>query len=480
MDTKISWFGIDFGTTNSAAFSFTGLSAQKARQIHYGDDEGRPFPSIVAINKEDGSVITGREAKDRRNELSQSYRYFTSIKSIIDSNESWKIGGKLWTPETVAAEIFKALIERVKRDGGSNLDEAVVAVPNGFSPIKKQHLRNAAALAGLRISAFIGEPTAAFCSNSNELRECNTVAVFDWGGGTLDVTVLSVRDGKIQELATDGMNWAGNDIDLKLAEKIHTKIARKNGAAIPFAEMDPASKDRMLTACEAAKIELEDEDTAYIRVNKYADFGTVREALDYDFFDLLIEEDIQNAINCLDAALKKAGQNAVTIDRILCVGGSSKLRPLREKLTEIYGEDMLYYPDEVMWDIARGAAVSSSHANTFCSNQSLGLLLSNGEYFPLLSEGQPIPCEESEYSFAIVDNSSNATFVITDSALPQKRSFSESITLKARGFLEEHFIVKCYVDQDFVFKMRINSSSSYPDKFLVWSYSNLKVYWDIN
>ena len=179
MTSKFSWFGIDFGTTNSAAFSFTGVDENSIVPIHYGDDEGRPFPSVVAINKETGEVICGREAKEQRNTLRGTHAYFSSIKSIIDSDQTWTIAGKIWSPEDIASEILKALKKRVERNSDNVLDEAVMAVPIGYSAAKKQHLRNAAKKAGINVKMFISEPTAAFCSNYSELCACKNVAVFD-------------------------------------------------------------------------------------------------------------------------------------------------------------------------------------------------------------------------------------------------------------------------------------------------------------
>jgi len=479
MATKYSWFGIDFGTTNSAACSFTGLNQESIVPICYGDDEQRPFPSVIAINKKTGEIITGREAKVRRNELLDEYEYFSSIKSVIDGKETWEIAGKTWTPEDIASEIFKALKTRVERGTTSTIDEAVVAVPNGFTAEKKKHLRNAAAKAGIKVKMFISEPTAAFCSNYNELKSCSNVAVFDWGGGTLDVTILKVENGNIHEMASAGMQFAGDDIDRKLAQKMHARFMRGKTPSISFDELDPITKDKLLTQCERAKCDFEDEDIVSISIMKYGNYGPVRDSIDYDHFSLILEDDVNNAILCLKEAIMKAGLNAASLDCILCVGGSSKLRPLKEKLFELYGEDMVYYPERVMWDIAKGAAISSSRSSTFCSNQEIGVLLSNGELFPILKKGQPLPCVEFETNFAIVDDERYAKFVITDSKFEDKRTFTQTLLHLTRGFLGEHFILKCYVDQDFILKVAIRSSAAYKDKFIVWKYSDLKVYYKI-
>ncbi len=482
MGNEFSWYGIDFGTTNSAAFSFTGYSKETIKPIHYGDNEGRPFPSVVAINKNTGKVIAGREAKERKNELQEEYEYFSSIKTIIDSDKKWTIAGKEWTPEDIAAEILTALKRRVEANGVNKLDNAVVAVPNGFTASKKKHLRNAAEKAGINISAFIGEPTAAFCSNFPKLRSCRNVVVFDWGGGTLDVTVLEVANSKVRELSTSGMTFAGNDIDKKIAEKMHAKFCRKKGIDnLSFDKLDPVTKDQLITKCEKAKCDFEDEDEESERIglNRYGEYGPVSETIDYDFFALLLEEDVNRAVACIDDAISKSGKNIANIDRIICVGGSSKLRPLKEKLIEKYGEDLLFYPERVMWDIAKGAAISSSRSDAFCCGQDIGFLLSDGEFYPLVLDGQPLPCAEKVLSFAIVDNNGYARFVVTDNKNPELRTFSETILMKTRGFLGEHFIVSCYIDGDFVFKMKIRSNYSSDEKFTVWQYSGLKIYWRI-
>lgn len=485
MDKRISFFGIDFGTTNSAAFSFTGIG-DDINPISYGDDEGRPFPSIVAINRANGEVITGRDAKDKRNELSENYEYITSIKTIIDSDATWEIAGDVWTPEDVAKEIFLALKKRVERNNENELNDVVVAVPNGFSSAKKHHLRNAAKKAGIDIKMFISEPTAAFCSNYNDLKSCSNVAVFDWGGGTLDVSILNVKNGKINELATSSMQYAGDDIDKKIAEKVHhifMQQIKKNRPhmykEISVDDLDAKTKDQLMVRCENAKIKFEDEDNVRISINNYGSFGPVSCILDYEDFRLLVDEDVEKALSVLDGTIVEAHENKVTIDKILCVGGSSKLRPLKEKIVSKYGEDMIYYPTKVMWDIAQGAAISSSRSSSFCSNQDIGIILSDGTFLKLIEKGQRIPTMENTATLAIVSDENKAKFVITDAVNERDRSFIEYRLVDARGFLGEVFEVSCYVDQDFIFRLKIHSNKASDNINDVWTYSKLKIFYDV-
>ena len=478
MAVQSSWYGIDFGTTNSAASSMTGDTKETVRQINYGDDEGRPFPSLVAINKVTGEVITGREAKVHRNELEGEYVYFSSIKSIIANEVSYEIAGKKWTPVDIAAEIFKGLKEKIGRERVCK--EAIVAVPVGFTADKKRNLREAARRAGIELKMFVSEPTAAYCSNYVALRSCHHVAVFDWGGGTLDVAVLEIEGGRVYELATEGMQIAGDDIDLKLARKMHSEFCKQKGISKSFEDIDVISKDTLLGRCEDAKIELsDDEDYARINLNNYDELGTVRGVIEYDQFSELIEPEINKAMFCLKSAIEKSGLNRANIDCILCVGGSSKLRPLKERLISEYGEDMLYYPKMVMWDIAKGASLISMSSGTYGLNQNIGLMLSDGEFYTLLNKGQLLPCREKKISVALVTDEKFAKFVFTDSKDEKLRSFVQNVKVPAGGFYEEQFVLSCFIDDDNLFRLKVQSSRFMKTILHTWTYDKLKVFYDL-
>ena len=467
-----SWFGIDFGTTNSAAVSLTGTDT--IIPIHYGDDEGRPMPSIVAIDRQTGEIITGRKAKDNRNTFLQSHEYFSSIKTIIDSDTIWNIAGKEYSAENIATEIFKSLKMRIESES-NQISEAIVAVPVGFSPKKKQHLRNAAREAGIEIERFISEPTAAFCSNYEALKDCKTVAVFDWGGGTLDVVILEIENDSIQELASENLPFAGDHIDAKLAERIHSKFIRSRQASISFENLEKNSKDRLLMECERAKRELETEDLVSLQIFKYGNFGTLNESIEYNYFSLLIENDIEKALNCLEKAIEKSGKSRIELDRILCVGGSSKLRSIQEKLTEIYGEDIVYYPKSVMWDIAKGAAFAATRRGGYTLNKPIGLILSDNSFFPIVPKNHPLPCTEIEMYFGVTGDEKTANIIVTDSESPTEREFSENIALPICGYHDESIIIKCYIDENFVFKLIVQSSKMPKDVGVIWTYDRLKI-----
>lgn len=179
-----NYFGIDFGTTNSAVVaiaSFDGKRIGDAQKI--GEDERHPLPSFVAINKTSGEVKTGLAAKRSISE-SEEYQVFSSIKTVIDEDQNWEIAGKTWTHIDIAAELFKALKQNVREKTGGvmNMNEAVVAVPVGFSAKKKSNVRQAAKKAGIKVSMFISEPTSAYCSRLDQMKKYKNVAVFDWGG----------------------------------------------------------------------------------------------------------------------------------------------------------------------------------------------------------------------------------------------------------------------------------------------------------
>ena len=382
------YFGIDFGTTNSATVGYVVMD-QKPEAVKYGDEEGRPIPSIVAIDKTTGAVFNGRDAWDKKMELSESCEYISSVKTILDSEQVKTIAGREWTAVDVASEVFKYLKANVHNRTGIDMEEATVAIPVGFSASKRAKLREAAKKAGIHIRSFISEPTAAFIANYDELKSSSIVAIFDWGGGTLDVSILQHINGKVSELATVGRDIAGDYIDDKIATRIHAKIARKKGVEMAFADMPSSAQDMMRVRAERAKRMLGDDDTATISINNYGVYGACRETLEYDWFADIVDPEVTMAMDCLEEAIRQSGVGLANIDRIVMVGGSSNLRPLLEKMDDKYG-DKLLFPEETMWNVGQGAAMLAMTPGGYFANQSVGIVLSDNAYYEILKPDTPL------------------------------------------------------------------------------------------
>ncbi|MGO5167872.1 Hsp70 family protein [Bacillota bacterium LCP21S3_D9] len=474
-----NYFGIDFGTTNSAVVAIaTDVDGNKVSELQIGE-ERRPLPSYVAIHKTTGVVQTGLEAKNSISDM-EEYAVFSSIKSIIGEDKEWEIAGKTWTQIDIAAELFKAMKNNVKQRANMKLERAVVAVPIGFSCVKKNNIRKAAKKAGIDVTMFISEPTAAYCSRSDIMKKYHNVAVFDWGGGTLDVIVLRVEGSIIRELATAGIPLAGNDIDRKLAERICLMVAHKKN--IDFS-MDDLSSDiqlRLMSICEQAKCNLADEDLATITMARLGDYGRVLEKIDYNYFSLLIENEVERAVDCLMKALHDAGMNAESIDCILCEGGSSRLRPLQTRLLQIFDRKKLVFPRQAMWDIGTGAADVAYKPGSYTLNKPIGVMLSNNRFYPLLKVGQRVPTEEKTISFGVVEKTKEARFIMTDGETEKDQTFTEYFAMKLRGFSDEIIKLSCYIDADMVFRMKVWTNRTPDEYFRVWTYSNLKVSYDID
>lgn len=473
-----NYFGIDFGTTSSATVGYLALNG-KADEIQYGDDEDRPIPSVVAIDRNTGEIFTGRDAWDKKMELSVSCEYFSSIKSIIDSDKHWEIAGKTWTTVDIAAELFKTLKKAVTDRSGIIMTKATVAIPVGFKPLKRKRLREAAQIAGIKIESFVSEPTAAFFANYSDLRSSSIVAVFDWGGGTLDVSVLKNENGKVSELATAGRNVAGDFIDNKIAQRIHAKIARKKNIEMAFEDMPASAQDMLRVRAERAKRALGDDDTATISINNYGVYGICRETLDYDWFADIVDPEVEMAMECLDEAVRESGVGLTNIDRIVLVGGSSNLRPLLEKMDRKYG-DKLFFPEETMWNVGQGAAKLSLSPGSYYSNQSVGLTLDDGSFFELLAPDAPLKGWSKQCRFGLTDTSKEARFVFAGS--PDINASSEkyrTLEVPSYRFIEERIDVKASVDDDMVFRVMAGSSMRSSEYRRVWEYPQLKCYYKL-
>lgn len=489
MNETEEFFGIDFGTTCCAMVNNSlNNSTKKYSLIEYGDDNGKPIPSVVAIDKNTGEVYTGRAAWRKKNELTDSCEVFSSIKTVIDSQRGRYIGDKYWTPVDIASEIFKALKKEAQKEK-SDLSEATVAIPVGFSAKKRKNLREAARCAGIEITSFISEPTAAFFANYDELKSASVVAVFDWGGGTLDVSVMQNDNGKITELATGGQNVAGDAIDEKIARRIYAKIARKKGYTQSFDELDSKEKDKLLINAETAKIELGEEEEADVIF--FFDGKMIKETLEYDWFEDIVAPEVEMALNCLEKTINQSGLNMANIDRILLVGGSSNLRPLLWKMEEKYG-DKLYCPEKTEWNVGEGAAKLMSHPGEYYSAQSVGVVLADKiieeknerhekeykileSHLEMLAKGTPLKDWKKTFHFGIVDTSKEAQFIFCGSEdINELQDRYKTLTIDAYSFLQEKIIAEASVDKDGIFSVTAYSSMRPKEKHRIWEYTQLK------
>ena len=471
-----NYFGIDFGTTNSAVHAIAAIGDTIDDEFDIGENDRRPLPSFVAIHKVTGEVVTGLDAKGSIADENE-YQVFSSIKTIIGEEKEWQIAGNIWTPVDIAAELFKELKKKAENSTQGKMTEAVVAVPVGFSSKKKNNVRKAAEKAGIKVLMFVSEPTSAYCSRASEMRKYHNVAVFDWGGGTLDVVVLRIEGNIVHELSTAGLTMAGNDIDRHLAERICMNAASKSGKDFAFEDLSQKVQLRLLQKCEQAKCDLADEDIVTIMDANLDGHGMMMEKIDYPYFSLLIENEVNHAVDCLMRALSDAGMNKESIDCILC--GSSRLRPLQEKLLKLFDRKKLIFPRKAMWDIATGVAQIAYKPGCYTLNRPIGLMLSNNKFYPLLKVGQRVPTKEKTVSFGVIDGSDDARFIISDGD-ESSQTFTEIFPVKIRGFSDEVLKVSCYVDADMVFRMKIKSNRMPDDFFRVWTYSNLKVSYEID
>lgn len=474
-------FGIDFGTTSSAVVSLIEDNEFVGNPINYGiGRDGIPLPSIVAINRKTGEVITGLEVKEKRAELSSLYEVIYSIKTYLDDETPRSIAGKKWYPKDVAAELFKSLRRIVKdRQKEADMSEAVVAIPVGFSAKKRRILRESAEMAGIKITSFVSEPTAAFFSNYDALNPFSTIAVFDWGGGTLDVSILKNENGNIYEISKSGRSIAGDFIDRKIAKYIHSKFSIEKDIALRFEDMGPSVQDELRTTCENAKIQLSTKEIISIIVLNYGSYGTINYDMDCKTLSDIINPEINMAMECLYEAIEQAGIGKVNIDRLLLVGGSSKLRSLRERMNSEFGEKV-FIPENPEWDIGKGASRLALQNTKNFSNQSVGIDISDGSYFEFLHKDENLDGWSKTFKFAITDSSEYAQFVFDGS--PEIRALQSrfrTLEVPSYGFLQEKIEVKTSVNEDLVFTVEAKSDRKGNDNKMTWEYENLKCYYKL-
>ena len=311
------------------------------------------------------------------------------------------------------------------------------------------------------------------------MKSGSITVVFDWGGGTLDVSVLKNEDGNIYELSKSGRNIAGDFIDSKVAKHIHAKVSNEKGIEMRFEDMSFSSQDRLRVACEQAKIKLSDSEEATISVLKYGEYGIIRTSLNYVTFNELIKPEIDMAMACLSEALAQAGLGKSNVDKVLLVGGSSKLRALKERMILEF-EDKVFIPSNPEWDIGEGASLLALQGGSNFSNQSVGMLISDGSYYEFLSNNTPLKNWKKDFRFAITDSSEYAQFVFDGSPdIRALQSRFRTLDVPAYGFLQEKIEVTTTVDENLVFRLEAKSDRRSPTDKMEWEYENLKCYYKL-
>lgn len=475
------FFGIDFGTTNSAV-----VGKLRRNITKYGDSEGQPFPSLVAVNATTGQVAAiGRDVWRDRQQLSESCRIFASAKMQLGEGKSEMIGPERWTYERVVTEIFLALKQRISERGrGAKLEETVVAIPVGFAPAKRKALRKAASDAGVQIRGFVSEPTAAVFRSLHEVRHWPYVAVFDWGGGTLDISVVQIQGDVVHEIATVPKELGGDVLDRLLADWAHTQILLQKGAGDkPFSAMESRYRDRLISQCEIAKRDFSEHSESTISLQKYGDYGAVNLTITLKQFEALMQHKIDEALATLEEGVIHRARLSFDQVHILLVGGSSKLRGLRDAMAR--REWQFSLPEDSDWHVADGAASLASNFGKFISAQNLGLRLSDDTVFHLVTKGKRLDSVFGNMTFGLVEDANHARLIFVETlgdtarqAVAAQRCL-DYISVPAFGFPNEPIEINWNIDRDLILNVVGQSGRKGERTESSWSYEELRFSYEL-
>ena len=342
--------GIDLGTTNSCA----AVLEAGAPKIIPNPEGGRTTPSVVAFKK--GERIVGEAAK--RQALTNP-NTCSSIKRLMGTNKKVELEGKKYTPEEISAMILSYIKDYAESYLGEKVDKAVITVPAYFSDAERQATKNAGKIAGLEVERIINEPTAAALSYGLEKEEGQTILVYDLGGGTFDVSILELGDGVFEVKATNGNNrLGGDDFDERIIKYIVKEFKKEND--IDLSE-DKMAMQRLKEVAEKAKKDLSGMVTTQISapfIAKDEDGEPVHldMTLSRAKFEDLISDLVESTLEQVKKALKDAKMTKKDIDKVILVGGSTRVPLVYETVTKELGQEPSreVNPDEV---VAMGAAI---------------------------------------------------------------------------------------------------------------------------
>ena len=343
--------GIDLGTTNSCVAVMEGGEAT----VIPNAEGSRTTASVVAFTK-DGERLVGPVAK--RQAITNPDKTIISIKRDMGSNTKVSIDGKDYSPQEISAMILQKLKADAEAYLGEPVSEAVITVPAYFSDAQRQATKDAGKIAGLEVKRIINEPTAAALAYGLDKDHEQKIMVYDLGGGTFDVSILEIGDGVFEVLATSGNNrLGGDDFDQRIMDYLVAEFKKENGIDLSG---DKMAMQRLKDAAEKAKIDLSGVPTANINLPFITADQTGPKHLDVTLtrakFDELTADLVEKTMIPARQAMQDAGLSANEIDKVLLVGGSTRIPAVVEAVKKLIGKDPFkgINPDEC---VAVGAAI---------------------------------------------------------------------------------------------------------------------------
>lgn len=326
--------GIDLGTTNSCIAVMEGENVT----IIPNSEGARTTPSVVAFTKE-GERLVGQLAK--RQAIVNADNTIMSIKRHMGSDYTVTIEGKKYTPQEISAMILQKMKHDAEDYLGTEVKKAVITVPAYFTDAQRQATKDAGAIAGLDVLRIINEPTAAALAYGENKSGDHKILVFDLGGGTFDVSLLDVGDGVFEVLATRGDNHlGGDDWDMKIVQWMVAEFKKEQGIDL---SADKMAMQRLREAAEKAKIELSSMMETTISLPFITADATGPKHLEMKLsrakFEDLTADLLERVVAPVKNALSDSGLNASQIDKILLVGGSSRMPAVQAKVKELLGKE---------------------------------------------------------------------------------------------------------------------------------------------
>jgi molecular chaperone DnaK len=409
--------GIDFGTTNSLIVAYE-KENHKFSYFSYELGNDNPVPISSTVWYFDQKIVVGSQARKSIHDYSgvEGHHFEKSIKLKLGHENGINIFGKTIQPYKVAADILKHIknvaIEDWKADkSGVDLTRSIFTVPINFNGIQRTALRKAAREAGIEVTTFIHEPFAAivgyyftkstagnFQEVIEELHKLNGkfFLTFDWGGGTLDITVVKIEEGRMIEIGTAELtNKAGDKFDEDIANWAWAKFLDKNGSKYNQAFLEQKRKEnwgRILAMAEQCKISLSSYENADFVLFNIVDNLRISEQITREDFQNLIQGTLLEACNEIDKALKEAKIGEINIDQVLLVGGTCYIPAVINKLTEQFGHRVNSIINSELL-IAQGAAVISEMGWLPFLTKDISIQLSDESLYPIFEKNTNIAAD---------------------------------------------------------------------------------------